>query len=291
MSMNNLKEKIDLSLEKYFYNKGSYNKELYEAMRYSVNIGGKRIRPILIMLSYGIYKEDIEKVMPLAMAMEMIHTYSLIHDDLPAMDNDDLRRGKPTSHIVFGEALAILAGDALLNEAMNIMFNYSLDHGKAAIIASKTIANAAGADGMIGGQVVDIEAEGKGKKLSLEELNYMHRNKTGALIKASILSGAIMGDASDADIKKLDSFGDKLGLVFQIKDDILDITQTTEVLGKPAKSDMENNKTNYVSIYGLEKCQKLCEEITHECIELLESIKGNNKMLMELTLRLLERKN
>lgn len=291
MSMNNLKEEIDLSLEKYFCDKGSYNKDLYEAMKYSINIGGKRIRPILIMLSYGIYKEDIEKVMPLAMAMEMIHTYSLIHDDLPAMDNDDLRRGKATNHVVFGEALAILAGDALLNEAMNIMFDYSLKNGKNAIIASKTIANAAGVDGMIGGQVVDIEAEGKGKKLSLEELNYMHRNKTGALIKASILSGAIMGEASDADIEKLTLFGDKLGLVFQIKDDILDITQTTEILGKPAKSDIENNKTNYISIYGLEKCQKLCEEITRECMELLRSIKGNNKMLMELTLRLLERKN
>ncbi|MGL4654708.1 MAG: polyprenyl synthetase family protein [Sarcina sp.] len=291
MNLINLKDKIDLSLEKYFKDKGSYNKSIYEAMSYSVKIGGKRIRPILTMLSYGIYKETIDDVMPLAMAMEMIHTYSLIHDDLPAMDNDVLRRGKPTNHVVFGEALAILAGDALLNEAMNILIDYSLENGKDAIRASKIISNAAGADGMIGGQVVDIEAEGKGEKLTLEELSYMHQNKTGALIKASILSGAIMGGAKDSDIEKLSLFGEKLGLAFQIKDDVLDVTQTTEILGKTANSDIENGKTNFISLYGLEKCQMLCKDLTEECIELLKSIEGNIEILKELTFVLLERKN
>ncbi|MGL4761517.1 MAG: polyprenyl synthetase family protein [Sarcina sp.] len=291
MDLQSLKDKVDLSLEKHFKDKGSYNKDVYKSMAYSVQIGGKRVRPILIMLTYGIYKKNIEDVMPLSIAMEMIHTYSLIHDDLPAMDDDILRRGKPTNHVVFGEALAILAGDALLNEAMNILFDYSLEHGINAVKASKIISNAAGADGMIGGQVVDIQAEGKGEKLTLEELNYMHRNKTGALIKASILAGATMANASLEDIEKLSIFGEKLGLAFQIKDDVLDVTQTTEILGKTANSDIENEKTNYITLYGLEKCQMLCEQLTKECIELLNGIKGNIEILKELTLILLERKN
>lgn len=291
MSLRNLKDKIDTSLEKYFEDKGSYNKDIYEAMAYSIKVGGKRIRPILVMLSYGIYKENKNDVMPLAMAIEMIHTYSLIHDDLPAMDNDVLRRGKPTNHIIYGEALAILAGDALLNEAMNILFEYSLEHGIEALKASKVISNAASADGMIGGQVVDIQSEGKGNNLTLEELNYMHKNKTGALIEASILSGAIMGGAKNSDLEKLSLFGEKLGLAFQIKDDILDVTQTTEILGKTANSDIENKKTNFISLYGLEKCQIICEDLTKECIELLDSIEGNIEILKELTLLLLERKN
>ena len=290
MKIKNLKDKIDLSLENYFKDKGSYNKNLYKAMEYSVNIGGKRIRPILTMLSYGIYNDNLDDVIDIAMALEMIHTYSLIHDDLPAMDNDVLRRGKPTNHVVFGESLAILAGDGLLNEAMNILFDYSLKHGEQAVKASKIISNAAGADGMIGGQVVDIESEGKGTKLTLDELRYMHKNKTGALIKAAILSGAIMGKASNEDIEKLSLFGDSLGLAFQIKDDVLDVTQTTEILGKTANSDVENEKTNYISLYGLEQCQKLCKELTNECVELLNDIEGNIEILKELTLMLLERK-
>lgn len=290
MNIDNLKGKIDIHLKKYFEDKGSYNKELYDSMFYSLNIGGKRIRPILTMLSYGIYKEDMDEVMTLAMAMEMIHTYSLIHDDLPAMDNDVLRRGQPTNHVVYGEAIAILAGDALLNEAMNIMIDYSLEHGNKALRATKIIFNASGANGMIAGQIVDIKAEGKGNKLTLEELRYMHKNKTGALIKASILSGAVMAGAHDKDIEKLSLFGDALGLAFQIKDDILDVTQTTEILGKTANSDGHNGKTNYISLYGLERCQELCKKLTKECIELLNDIEGNIEILKELTLMLLERK-
>ena len=191
-------KEIELWLKEYFENKGSYDKKVYEAMTYSLEAGGKRIRPALFLNTYSLYKEDYKKAMPIAAAIEMIHTYSLIHDDLPAMDNDDLRRGKPTNHKVFGEAIAILAGDALLNEAMNIMFEYSLKNGENALKASYIIAKASGVDGMIGGQVVDILSENK--SIDLDELYYMHKKKTGELIKASVMAGAILGDANSNDI-------------------------------------------------------------------------------------------
>ncbi len=289
MNLQVLKERVDKALEDYFHQKGSFNKLIYEAMAYSINVGGKRIRPMLNLLTYSIYKENTLEILDMAMAIEMIHSYSLIHDDLPAMDNDELRRGMPTNHIKFGEAIAILAGDALLNEAMIILMSFALEKGEKAMRAGKVISEAAGANGMIGGQVVDIISEGK--SIDLETLNYMHSNKTGALIKASILSGAIMGEASLEDLKILGEFGDKLGLAFQIKDDILDVTESTEVLGKPAKSDEENSKSNYVSIYGIEKCKELCSELTNDCIELLNRIDGNVESLKMLTSMLLVRKN
>lgn len=291
MGISNLKEKIDLALKNYFENKGDYNKNIYKSMAYSINIGGKRIRPILTMLTYGIYKTEIDDVLDIAMAIEMIHTYSLIHDDLPAMDNDTLRRGKPTNHVVFGQAVAILAGDSLLNEAMILLMEYAQKHGVEALNAAIVISKAAGADGMIGGQLVDIESEGKGKDLTIEELNYMHKNKTGALIKASIIAGALVAKANEDDIRKFYDFGEKLGLAFQIKDDILDVTQSTQMLGKTAHSDSANEKTNYISIYGLEKCQEICRNLTQECIDLLDGINGDVEALKELTLKLLDRKN
>ena len=171
MNMNNLKEEVNVWLNNYFENKGSYNKIVYDAMKYSVEVGGKRIRPILMLCTYNVYKDNYEDIMPMACAIEMIHTYSLIHDDL--------RRGKPTNHKVFGEAMAILAGDGLLNEAMNIMFNYSLNNDIRALKASKIISEASGVEGMIGGQVVDIISEGK--KITIDNLKYMHKNKTGKL--------------------------------------------------------------------------------------------------------------
>ena len=223
------------------------------------------------------------------MAIEMIHTYSLIHDDLPCMDNDDLRRGKPTNHKVFGEAIAVLAGDALLNEAMKILVDYSLEEGKSALKATKIIADAAGSDGMIGGQIVDIINEDK-EEISLKELDYMHLKKTGELIKASIMSGAVLAEASEGDIKKLEGFGYKLGLAFQIKDDILDVVGNAKDLGKNVHKDQESNKNNYITIFGLEECKKKCVNITEECIEILSSIKGNTEPLKVLTMKLLERK-
>ena len=286
MMIDNLKKELDINLKEYFQGKGDYNKIIYESMAYSVNIGGKRIRPILMLLTYNMYKENIEDIMPMACAIEMVHTYSLIHDDLPAMDNDDLRRGKPTNHKVFGEAIAILAGDGLLNEAMNIMLEFSLTN-KLGLQASKIISNAAGANGMIGGQVVDILNEGK--KITKEELDYMHSKKTGELIKAAILSGAVLGEATENDKKELAAYGEKLGLAFQIKDDILDVTSTTEKLGKNAKSDIDNEKSNYISMYGIELCENICTKLTEECISHLNNISVDSKYLKELTYALLNR--
>lgn len=256
-------------------------------MAYSLEAGGKRIRPVLLLNTYALYKEDYKKAMPIAAAIEMIHTYSLIHDDLPAMDNDDLRRGKPTNHKIFGEAIAILAGDALLNEAMNIMFEYSLKNGENALKACYTIAKAAGVDGMIGGQVVDILSEDK--SISPDELYYMHKKKTGALIKASILAGAILGSATSTDIELLGEYGDNLGLAFQIKDDILDVEGDTTTLGKKTKSDEDNHKTTFVKVYGIDKCNELCTEMTNKCFDILNKIKKNTDNLKEITMFLLNR--
>ncbi|EKY27002.1 putative geranyltranstransferase [Clostridium celatum DSM 1785] len=288
MIIKEVKEEINNYLKDYFENKGSYNKIIYDSASYSINIGGKRIRPILMILTYSMYKDKWKDIIEVASAIEMIHTYSLIHDDLPCMDNDDLRRGKPTNHKVYGEDIAVLAGDALLNEAMTLMIKYSLNSvNKNALLATYKISEAAGMNGMIAGQIVDIINEGK--KISADELKYMHAKKTGELIKVSIVAGALLGDAKEEEVSKLEVFGEKLGLAFQIKDDILDVIGSTEKLGKTVLSDEENNKTNFISMYGLEFCQKECKRLTNECIEILESLSVNTENLKELTLNLLDR--
>jgi geranylgeranyl diphosphate synthase, type II len=287
MCMELIKDEIESWLEEYFKEKGSYNRKIYDAMSYSLKVGGKRIRPILVGLSYRLYKLDYKEVLPVACALEMIHTYSLIHDDLPCMDDDDLRRGKPTSHKVFGEALAVLAGDGLLNEAMNIMFKYCLGRDGRSLQACRIISEASGVEGMIGGQVVDILSEGR--QIDAEELSYMHSKKTGALIKAAILSGAALAGAPSSDLEVLERYGDNLGLAFQIKDDILDVTGSTEVLGKKINSDENNNKTTFVTTYGLESCKDMCVKLTDECIELLKSLKADTEAMEKLTLFLLKR--
>lgn len=289
MKINSLKDDINEYLENYFNKKGSYNKIIYDAESYSLNIGGKRIRPILLALSYMIYKEEYKKVIPMAAAIEMIHTYSLIHDDLPCMDNDDLRRGKPTSHKVFGENIAVLAGDSLLNEAMIIMMDYSLKNGGNALNAAYEIAVAAGSEGMIGGQVVDILSEGK--EISKDELEYMHLKKTGELIKAAILAGAILGEAPKSDLDYLREYGEKLGLAFQIKDDILDVVGDAKIMGKNAHADECMEKTNFITVYGLEKCEKICEKLTEDCVEILNKLTVDTTFLVELTYSLLNRQN
>ena len=284
-----MKKEVNTFLLNYFKNKGSFNKVIYDSASYSLNIGGKRIRPLLMLLTYNMYKENWREILEFSSAIEMIHTYSLIHDDLPCMDNDDLRRGKPTNHKVYGEDIAVLAGDALLNEAMNVMMKFSLNHGREALVASQKIAEAAGAEGMIGGQVVDIINEGK--KISEEELRYMHMKKTGALIKVSIVAGAILGNASEEEIELLEKFGEKLGLAFQIKDDILDVIGNTEKLGKKVLSDEENDKTNFISMHGLDYCIKECERLTNESINILDSLSVNTETLKILTKELLDREN
>ena len=285
MKIKQLKELVDNYLSNYFKNKGSYNSLIYDAANYSLNVGGKRIRPILFMLVYNMYKGKDKEIIDMAAAIEMIHTYSLIHDDLPCMDNDDLRRGKPTNHKVYGENIAVLAGDALLNEAMILLMDFSIKHGKDALVAAREIAYAAGADGMIGGQVVDIINEGK--KISKEELNYMHLKKTGELIRASIVAGAILAEVDKSEIELLNKFGLNLGLAFQIKDDILDVTGDVNKLGKNTLAD--GNKSNFITMYGLEECKVMCENLTDECIAILEKISVNTDILKKLTIELLER--
>nr|WP_027624670.1 farnesyl diphosphate synthase [Clostridium lundense] len=285
--MEELKCEIEKWLYEYFKDKGTYNKKIYEAMGYSVNIGGKRIRPILMLLTYKMYNKDYKEALPAACALEMIHTYSLIHDDLPAMDNDDLRRGKPTNHKVFGEAIAILAGDGLLNEAFNILFEEALNKDKRWLKVGHLIGQCAGSEGMIAGQVVDIL--GENKEMDEKELRYMHKNKTGALIKGAILSGAILAGADESDLKILNEFGEKLGLAFQIKDDILDVIGDEKKLGKTIKKDEIHNKSTFVSVYGLDNCKDMCCKLTEQCIELLNNIDKDGSKLQELTLFLLKR--
>lgn len=285
-TMNNYKKYIEEHLNDYFKGTDGYDKLIYDSMKYSLNLGGKRLRPTLMMMTYKLYKNNFEKILPLAVALEMIHTYSLIHDDLPCMDNDDLRRGKPTNHKIYGDGIATLAGDGLLNEAMNIMFDFSLNNGKNALEAARLISHSSSSEGMIGGQVVDIISEDK--EITIDELIYMHSKKTGALIKAAILSGAIMGEASSDDMKLLDAYGEKLGLAFQIIDDILDVVGDENLLGK-SQSDGDNNKSNFIKFYGLTKCKDLSEKLTYECIDILKGLNRNTEELETLTLELLNR--
>ncbi|KHD38228.1 farnesyl-diphosphate synthase [Clostridium acetobutylicum] len=287
--MNNkvIKKEVEEYLSNYFEGKGNYNKKVYESMNYSLNAGGKRVRPLLLLASYAIYNKDYKEVIDIAAAIEMIHTYSLIHDDLPCMDNDDLRRGRPTNHKIFGYSIALLAGDGLLNEAMNIMFKYCIGKGEEALKACLMISKAASSDGMIGGQVVDILSEGK--KINEDELRYMHKKKTGELIKAAVVSGAILGGAPLHDVELLSQYGDKLGLAFQIEDDILDIIGDTKIMGKTSKSDLENDKCTYVTLYGIDKCKSICRELTDECLDIIGKIQGNTELLKEITELLLKR--
>lgn len=246
-------------------------KLIYEAMNYSLRAGGKRLRPVLLMASYEVFGGLEEDVLPFAASMEMIHTYSLIHDDLPAMDNDDYRRGKPSNHKQFGEATAILAGDALLNRAFEKGLEAVSDWKKnkdAAVKAMLVIAQSSGTEGMIGGQVVDMY--GPDVIDSLDALKYMYSLKTGAIIKSSIIAGAILGEASEQELDALGRYAECLGIAFQIEDDILDVTGSMDKLGKPIGSDSENNKKTYVSIEGLVKSREAVKHFTDEATRSLD---------------------
>lgn len=260
---------VDDYLLKYFdhLTNSVSEKKLIEAMRYSITGGGKRIRPVLTLAIAKMMSKNALEVMPFAAAIEMVHTYSLIHDDLPAMDNDDYRRGKLTNHKVFGEAMAILAGDALLNEAFDLLLNSAIQSGEKMeqfIKASLIVASAAGKQGMIAGQVIDMDSEGK--QTSEVTLKDMHKKKTGALIKASILAPAVYLGASAEYIKALTSYAENIGVAFQIKDDILDVESTTEELGKAVGSDEKNKKTTYVSLYGLDGAKAMLLDVTQRAI-------------------------
>lgn len=256
---------------------------IYDAMNYSLLSGGKRLRPMLLLEFCRLCGGSYEASMPFACAIEMIHTYSLIHDDLPAMDNDDLRRGKPTNHVKFGEARAILAGDALLTRAFEIAASAKINCS-AQIRAISALASAAGADGMVGGQIVDIESENK--KISIDVLKYMHSLKTGALIKAACEIGGILGSADEDTLNIIRSFAENLGIAFQIRDDMLDVLGDEQLLGKPVGSDEKSHKNTYVSLLGLEKSQDLCYDFTEKALSDLKKLHGDTKLLAYITEKL-----
>lgn len=264
-------------------------KNLIEAMNYSLSAGGKRIRPVLVMAFCSAMGADYKKAKAPACAIEMIHTFSLIHDDLPAMDNDDLRRGKPSCHKAYGEAMAILAGDALSVLPFEIIADDTELSAEQKIKIISALAKATGKAGMIGGQVIDMENEQR-NDVDEENLRNMYKNKTGQLIAVSCAMGCIVAGADEETINLSAEYGYKLGLAFQIIDDILDVTASTEEIGKPVGSDAEENKTTFVTLYGVEKAQEIADKITAEAMEYLEKT-GNDSFLAELTERLLQRKN
>ncbi|MBR6524317.1 MAG: polyprenyl synthetase family protein [Clostridia bacterium] len=256
---------VETALDGYLPQKSGPQADIYKAMRYSLLGGGKRIRGVLALVCCELSGGKKEKALPFAAAVEMIHAYSLIHDDLPAMDNDDMRRGKPSNHIAFGEAMAILAGDGLLGEAMNVILKNAEDM-ECAWRAMKVLANAYGPEGMLGGQVMDMQAENK--QISYDELLCLQQHKTGALIKAACLMGAIVGGADEKMLAKLESYAEKIGLAFQIKDDILDIESTDEELGKNTGSDKEQGKSTFVSLCGLEEAKLAVKRLSREAAQL-----------------------
>jgi len=288
-----LKEKrelVDTFLKSYFEKPFSPT-ILYDAMKYSLFAGGKRIRPILTIASYEACGGDPEDVIPQATAVELIHTYSLIHDDLPAMDNDELRRGKPTNHRVFGEAMAILAGDALLTEAFHMMtVTTSKKKFRPTYLmkAIREIALAAGACGMVGGQAQDILSENS--EPNLHTLNFIHIHKTAALIRASVRIGALLAGIKENRLKSIATYGENIGLAFQIVDDILDIEGVTEELGKSAGSDIEKNKMTYPSLVGIDESRKRAQELVTEGTNAIRKFSSKADPLREMARYLIKRR-
>ncbi len=273
---------IEAQLDHYLSGRSDKN-NLEKAIEYSLKQRGKRLRPILILEFCDLLGTDVKKALPFACAMEMIHTYSLIHDDMPCMDDDDLRRGVPTNHKVFGERVALLAGDALLNLAFEVMLSQEtvdLAGKSCTISAARTIANAAGKNGMILGQLLDIESENK--DISLDELRKIHINKTAKLIIASTQVGCIVAGANEAELAVAEKYGENLGLAFQVMDDILDVTSTKEVMGKNPNSDISKGKATYVSLLGLKKSKDLVVNLTNSAINNLEMFGDKKERLCKI---------
>lgn len=280
-----LKERINYIeslLNNYTPKEEGYQKTIMEAMNYSLKAGGKRLRPILTLESCRIVGGNEEDAIPFAMAIEMIHTYSLIHDDLPALDNDDLRRGKPTNHKVFGEGMATLAGDALLNYAFEVMLSSAIDKEDANkyLKAINEVAKHAGIYGMIGGQVVDVESENK--VIDKDKLDFIHLNKTAAMIIGCMRAGAIVGGADKEALEKITTYAKNIGLSFQIVDDILDIVGEEEKLGKPIGSDLENHKSTYPSLLGLEESRRIANELIDEAKNSIKGLSSEVEFLNQL---------
>lgn len=284
-------EAIEEILQNYLPKQEGYQKLIMEAMEYAVMAGGKRLRPMLMQETYRLFGGDSKIIEPFMAAIEMIHTYSLVHDDLPAMDNDDYRRGRKTTHVVYGEAMGILAGDALLNfafetaaKAFTLYPEKSFEIGK----AMQVLAGKAGVYGMIGGQVVDVESAGNA--VSKEVLDFIYELKTSALIESSMLIGAILAGAGEEELQNIEIIAKNVGIAFQIQDDILDVTSTKEVLGKPILSDEKNEKTTYVTLVGLKKATEYVESISMEAIDLLHQFEAENLFLEALLTALIHRK-
>ncbi len=271
---------VDAELERLLPAENERPSLIHQAMRYSVFAGGKRVRPILCIEAFRIFSDETPAVLPVACAMEFIHTYSLIHDDLPALDNDDLRRGRPTCHKKFGEAMAILAGDGLLTLAFEALAGAPVPQAERVALI-REVASAAGTrEGMVGGQVADLEAEGK--DVTPEMLEYIHRSKTAALIRASILSGAIAGGASQADQDRLRTFGGLIGWAFQVTDDILDVEESSSALGKTAGKDQAQQKATYPALFGLKKSHDFARELAARAMGALETFGARAANLREL---------
>lgn len=270
---------IEELLNKYMPKEEGYQKTIMESMNYSLSAGGKRLRPILTLEACKIVGGNEKDAIPFAVAIEMIHTYSLIHDDLPALDNDDLRRGRKTNHIVYGEDMAILAGDALLNYAFEVMLSSSLgkSNPEKYLRAINEIAKSSGIYGMIGGQVVDVQSENE--QIPKEKLDYIHNNKTAAIIIGCMRAGAIIGDANEEQIDEITKYAKNIGLSFQIVDDILDIVGDEVKLGKKVGSDINNNKSTYPSLLGLEKSKEISNELISEAKKSIEKLSENVEFL------------
>jgi geranylgeranyl diphosphate synthase type II len=285
--------RIDAALDRFLPRETELPHSLHKAMRYSIFAGGKRVRPILLLAACQAVGGDSERAVPAACAMEMIHTYSLIHDDLPAMDDDDFRRGNPTNHKVFGEAIAILAGDALLTEAFKLVSDgrYAVECQPAARLAViHEIATCAGSYGMVGGQVVDMESEAH-EGIDLPTVQYIHTHKTGALIKASVVAGALLGDADVAKLAAITRYGEAAGLAFQIADDILDIEGTTEQIGKDAGSDEARGKATYPAAIGLSAAKEEAQAMMDEAMRALEIFGSEADPLRDIATYIVKRKN
>lgn len=278
-------EHINDVLEKFLPAEEGQQRIIFEAMNYSVRAGGKRLRPILMEETYHMFGGSSAVIEPFMAAIEMIHTYSLVHDDLPAMDNDEYRRGKKTTHAVYGEAMGILAGDALLNLAYETAANaFGMEVADTRVArAFAVLAKKAGVYGMVGGQVVDVESEKSDDcPITREKLDFIYRLKTGALIESSMMIGAILAGASSDEVSRVEQIAAKLGLAFQIQDDVLDVTSTLEVLGKPVGSDEKNNKATYVTFEGLDKAVSDVERISKEAEEQLDDLGYDDAFLKEL---------
>ena len=284
-------KEIEEILKSYLPEKNGYQKIIMDAMEYSLMAGGKRLRPMLMQETYRLFGGTEKVIEPFMAAQEMIHTYSLVHDDLPAMDDDELRRGRKTTHVVYGEDMGILAGDALLNYAFETAAAAFEEYPEKALQigkAMKILGNKAGIYGMLGGQVVDVKETGHA--LDKDVLDFIYALKTGALLESSMMIGATLADADEESIALIEKVASKVGLAFQVQDDILDVTSTAEVLGKPIHSDEKNEKTTYVTLLGIDKAEKIVEKESVEAIELLKSLPVRNDYLEWLLTQLIHRK-